>query len=54
VAVQRPRAAVDAAKHALGERGPVWWRDDAPPFNRRMAAHTPYAEWYRALDLRED
>ena len=24
------RAQVDAAKRALGERGPVWWRDGAP------------------------
>jgi hypothetical protein len=43
------RAAVDEAKHALGERGPVWWTDGAPDFNRRMVANTPYAEWYAAL-----
>jgi hypothetical protein len=43
------RARVDAAKHALGERGPVWWRDGAPDFNRRMARNTPYAEWFAAL-----
>lgn len=43
------RAAVDEAKHALGERGPVWWTDGAPDFNRRMAANTPYADWYAAL-----
>jgi hypothetical protein len=43
------RAAVDAAKRALGERGPVWWLDGAPDFNRRMAANTPYADWYAAL-----
>ena len=24
------RADVDAAKHRLGERGPVWWDDGAP------------------------
>lgn len=24
------RARVDAAKHGLGERGPVWWDDGAP------------------------
>ena len=40
---------VDAAKHALGERGPVWWTDGAPDYNRRMAANTPYADWYAAL-----
>jgi hypothetical protein len=43
------RAAVDEAKRALGERGPVWWADGAPDFNRRMAANTPYADWYAAL-----
>jgi hypothetical protein len=43
------RAAVDAAKRALGERGPVWWTDGAPDFNRRMVANTPYAAWYAAL-----
>jgi len=38
------RAAVDEAKRALGERGPVWWTDGAPDFNRRAVANTPYAE----------
>lgn len=40
------RAAVDRAKVALGERGPVWWDDGAPDLTRRMARKTPYAEWY--------
>lgn len=44
------RAAVDAAKRALGERGPVWWTDGAPDFNRRLVANTPYAGWYAALE----
>ena len=39
------RARVDAAKRALGERGPVWWEDGAPDYNRRMARNTPYAGW---------
>ncbi|KQQ36025.1 hypothetical protein ASF61_07385 [Duganella sp. Leaf126] len=43
------RAAVDQAKHGLGERGPVWWTDGAPDFNRRMVRNTPYAQWYDAL-----
>ena len=43
------RAAVDEAKRALGERGPVWWKDGAPDFNRRMVANTPYAAWHAAL-----
>ena len=40
------RARVDAAKVALGERGPVWWDDDAPDLNRHLARTTPYAEWF--------
>ena len=43
------RAAVDVAKRALGERGPVWWNDGSPDFNRLQVANTPYAEWYRSL-----
>lgn len=39
-------AAVNAAKIALGERGPVWWDDGAPDLNRRMARNTPYADWH--------
>lgn len=43
------RARVDAAKRALGERGPVWWEDGAPDLNRRMVAGTPYAAWWAGL-----
>lgn len=43
------RAAVDRAKHGLGERGPVWWTDGAPDYNRHLVKNTPYAQWYRAL-----
>ncbi len=49
VALARARAAVDAAKVALGERGPVWWDDGAPDYNRYLAANTPYAGWYALL-----
>jgi hypothetical protein len=42
-------AAVDQAKRALGERGPVWWTDGAPDFNRKMAKNTPYRDWFLAL-----
>ena len=48
-AMAEARAAVDAAKIALGERGPVWWTDGAPDYNRKMAANTPYAEWASKL-----
>jgi len=44
------RSHVDAAKRALGERGPVWWTDGAPDLNRKMVANTPYADWYAALE----
>jgi hypothetical protein len=43
------RADVDAAKRALGERGPVWWTDGAPDYNRRLAVNTPYADWFAGL-----
>ncbi len=45
------RAEVDKAKRALGERGPVWWTDGEPDYNRRMALNTPYAAWFRSLDI---
>ena len=44
------RTAVDAAKHGLGERGPVWWTDGAPDLNRHMARTTPYADWFATVD----
>lgn len=43
------RSAVDEAKRALGERGPVWWSDGTPDLNRRLVANTAYAEWYAAF-----
>lgn len=39
------KAQVHAAKVALGERGPVWWDDGAPDYNRHLARNTPYAAW---------
>jgi hypothetical protein len=48
-AMKDARARVQEAKVALGERGAVWWSDGAPDLNRRMAANTPYAEWFAAL-----
>ena len=43
------RQRVDEAKRALGERGPVWWDDGTPDYNRRMARNTPYADWFADL-----
>lgn len=41
--------AVNAAKIALGERGPVWWTDGAADLNRHMARNSCYADWYATL-----
>ena len=48
-ALTKARAAVEAAKIGLGERGPVWWMDGTPDLNRHMARTTPYAEWFAGL-----
>jgi len=48
-AMRTARAAVDAAKTALGERGPVWWSDGAPDYNRHLAKNTPYTSWFASL-----
>jgi hypothetical protein len=37
------RTKVHACKVALGERGPVWWEDGAPDYNRHLVKNTPYA-----------
>lgn len=42
----RAREAVEEAKVALGERGPVWWTDGSPDFNRHLVKNSPYATWY--------
>lgn len=47
--LRKARHAVNAAKTALGERGPVWWTDGAPDLNRHMARNTPYAAWFAGL-----
>lgn len=48
-ALAAARHAVDKAKRALGERGPVWWADGAPDLNRRCVRNTPYADWFASL-----
>lgn len=53
-ALATARAAVDEAKRRLGERGPVWWEDGAPDYNRRLVRNTPYAEWFAGLDAGEE
>jgi hypothetical protein len=49
-ALKLARSAVDEAKVALGERGPVWWSDGSPDFNRQNARTTPYARWWQTID----
>lgn len=44
------RTRVNDAKVALGERGPVWWKDGAPDVNRHMARNTDYAEWFAEIE----
>ena len=46
---EEARARVDRAKHALGERGPVWWDDGAPDLNRHLVRTTAYADWFAQL-----
>ena len=45
-AARRAGNRVDRAKRALGERGPVWWTDRTPDYNRRLVANTPYRDWF--------
>ncbi|MEH6675125.1 MAG: hypothetical protein V7666_12040 [Sulfitobacter sp.] len=47
--LREARKQVQAAKVALGERGPVWWDDGAPDVNRHHPKNTPYADWWRSL-----
>lgn len=54
VAEKAAHDAVDAAKHALGERGPVWWTDGAPDLNRHMARTTSYAAWFATAAANSD
>ena len=49
LAMRDARTRIDQAMRALGERGPVWWDDGEPDFNRRLVRNTPYAVWYAVL-----
>lgn len=51
MALASARQAANTAKTSLGERGPVWWSDGAPDFNRHVVKNTPYAGWYEMLHL---
>ena len=45
-ALKDARARVQSAKVGLGERGPVWWDDGSPDWNRHLVKNTPYAGWW--------
>lgn len=45
------RAAVNAAKVSLGERGPTWWDGDQD-HNRVMVHNSPYAHWWDRLEAK--
>jgi len=49
-AIANARADVDAAKRTLGERGPVWWDDDAPDEGGKHPKNSSYADWWEMLD----
>ena len=49
VAMRSARAAIEAAKRALGERGPPWWADGEPDLNRTLVRNSPYAVWWDGL-----
>jgi hypothetical protein len=53
IATSEARKRVDKAKVALGERGPVWWSDGNPDYNKHMAKNTPYADWFASLKTPE-
>lgn len=45
-ALKNARSRVNAAKIALGERGPVWWDDGEGDLNQKHVTTTRYAEWF--------
>jgi hypothetical protein len=45
------RLEVDRVKRLFGERGPVWWTDGAPDYNRYLVANSPYAKWYAGISV---
>ncbi len=52
-ALRVARRQVQAVKEGLGERGPVWWTDEVPDYNRRRVENTPYSDWYASLQTHD-
>ncbi|HIB64585.1 MAG TPA: hypothetical protein EYO33_05620 [Phycisphaerales bacterium] len=48
-ALKQARARVQEYKVKLGERGPVWWTDGEPDYNRKKIKNTPYRDWWESL-----
>lgn len=46
-ALREARDAVQVAKEALGERGQVWWDDDAPDEGGLAPHNSSYAQWWK-------
>lgn len=42
-------ARVNAAKIALGERGPTWWDNGKPDYNKYFVKNTPYRSWFEGM-----
>ncbi len=53
VAISAARKLVARAQVGLGERGPAWWKDGAPDFNRTQVKLSPYADWFARVAPRE-
>ena len=49
-AIAAARKLVSRAQVGLGERGPAWWKDGAPDFNRTQVRNSPYADWFATVD----
>jgi hypothetical protein len=44
--IPRLRSELHEVKVQLGERGPVWWSDGQPDWNRHLIKNTPYGPWF--------
>lgn len=47
-ALRQARNDVQTAKEALGERGPVWWDDNAPDETGVAPHNSSYADWWQS------
>ena len=52
-AIAAARKLVARGQVGLGERGPVWWKDGAPDFNRTQVRNSPYADWFAHVESQQ-